>query len=302
MTKKRNPGAGGSAHGAGTASHDNVPSLSTSGHDAATPLLDHPLAELFPPLEGEAFDALVADIKAHGLIEPITTFEEKILDGRNRHRACLQAGVDPVFVPYLDDDPAAFVISMNLKRRHLTAEQKRDVIAKLLAKNPAKSDRQIAEAVKASPSTVGSVRARLEAKGHVSNLDTRTDKRGRAQPARKPPKTKPAEAAPEATVVPEATAEQVALLQIRHEEQEPRLQITTMEEAIAALLAAFDVWLGMFKAKHATALEMENAYEAVRLEMIGRLSATRKEAEVITPSAAHDDIPEFLLRSSRGVS
>ena len=45
MTKKRNPGAGGSAHGVGITSHDNVPSLSTSNRDAATTLQDHPLAD-----------------------------------------------------------------------------------------------------------------------------------------------------------------------------------------------------------------------------------------------------------------
>jgi ParB-like chromosome segregation protein Spo0J len=46
----------------------------------------HALANIFPPLEGEDFDALVADIKAHGLHEPVVLFEDKILDGRNRYR------------------------------------------------------------------------------------------------------------------------------------------------------------------------------------------------------------------------
>src|SRR6516164_8999495 len=46
-----------------------------------------------------------------------------------------------------------------------------------------KSDRQIAETVKASPTTVGTVRAEMEAKGDVSKLDTRRDSKGREQPA-----------------------------------------------------------------------------------------------------------------------
>jgi hypothetical protein len=84
-----------------------------------------------------------------------------------------------------DVDPWAYVISANLYRRHLTAEQKRDLIAKLIKATPEKSDRQIAETVKASPTTVGTVRVEMEATGDVSKLATRTDSKGRKQPARK---------------------------------------------------------------------------------------------------------------------
>jgi hypothetical protein len=51
--------------------------------------------------------------------------------------------------------------------------------------NPEKSDRQIAKTVKVSPTTVGTVRTKMEAKGDVSKLDTREDTKGRRQPARK---------------------------------------------------------------------------------------------------------------------
>jgi hypothetical protein len=83
-------------------------------------------------------------------------------------------------------DPYEFVLSINLHRRHLAAEQKRELIAKLLKATPDKSDRQIAEQTKTSPTTVGTVRAKLETTGEVSKLDTRTDKKGVEQPAAKP--------------------------------------------------------------------------------------------------------------------
>jgi N6-adenosine-specific RNA methylase IME4/ParB-like chromosome segregation protein Spo0J len=95
------------------------------------PLNFHPLATLFPLLEGEEFDALVADIKAHGVHEPIVLYGGKILDGRNRYRACGAAGVEPTFAVYQGDDPVAYVVSLNLRRRHLSESQRAMAAAKL---------------------------------------------------------------------------------------------------------------------------------------------------------------------------
>jgi DNA-binding Lrp family transcriptional regulator len=84
-----------------------------------------------------------------------------------------------------DVDPYEFVVSANIHRRHLTTEQRLELVDKFVKANPEKSDRQIAETVKASPTTVGKRRARLEKSGDVSTVDTRQDKRGRQQPAKK---------------------------------------------------------------------------------------------------------------------
>jgi N6-adenosine-specific RNA methylase IME4 len=87
----------------------------------------HRLANIFPLLEGAAFDELVADIQANGQREPITILDGEILDGRNRYRACRATGIKPQavdFRPDVDGAPLAFVISKNLKRRHLDESQR----------------------------------------------------------------------------------------------------------------------------------------------------------------------------------
>jgi N6-adenosine-specific RNA methylase IME4/ParB-like chromosome segregation protein Spo0J len=91
----------------------------------------HPYADLFPLLEGEEFEALVADIKASGLRQPIVEYEGLILDGRNRYRACSVAGVECPAVNFDGDDPLAFVISQNVRRRHLNDRQRMMIAAKL---------------------------------------------------------------------------------------------------------------------------------------------------------------------------
>ncbi len=91
----------------------------------------HELANLFPWIEDARFDELVASIKQNGLLEPIWTLDGKILDGRNRYKACYEAGVTPITRPYEGDDPLGFVIAMNLNRRHLDESQRSMVAAKI---------------------------------------------------------------------------------------------------------------------------------------------------------------------------
>jgi N6-adenosine-specific RNA methylase IME4 len=94
----------------------------------------HPLANLFPLIEGAEFDELVADIKANGLREEVVVWQGEVLDGRNRYRACVAAEIEPrlsYFRPELHGDALAYVISKNLKRRHLNESQRAMVAAKI---------------------------------------------------------------------------------------------------------------------------------------------------------------------------
>lgn len=92
----------------------------------------HEYAGIFPLLEGREFTELCNDIKANGQREPIWVYEGKILDGRNRFRACTAVGVTPRTAPYAGDDPLAFVLSLNLHRRHLS-ESQRGMVAAAIA-------------------------------------------------------------------------------------------------------------------------------------------------------------------------
>lgn len=91
----------------------------------------HPLADIFPLIDGQAYSDLIADIIKHGVREPVWLYEGQILDGRNRWRAAKVAGVECETREYEGDDPAGFVVSLNLHRRHLSESQRAMVAAKL---------------------------------------------------------------------------------------------------------------------------------------------------------------------------
>jgi len=98
---------------------------------AKSTLRFHSLADIFPLLNGSEFEKLTDSVAESGLREPIRLYEGKILDGRNRYRACLAAGVEPWFEEYTGDDPLAYVIDLNVLRRHLNESQRAMVAARL---------------------------------------------------------------------------------------------------------------------------------------------------------------------------
>jgi hypothetical protein len=89
-----------------------------------------------------------------------------------------------------DETPESYVRSANIRRRHLTAEQKREAIANLLKANPEKSrsSGSIAAEVGVSHHTVEAVRTEMQSTGQIAQLPKRVGKDGkpRKQPASKP--------------------------------------------------------------------------------------------------------------------
>ena len=98
----------------------------------------HPVADIFPLMGEVEFGELAEDIRENGLLEPIWVYcsgdsEERIIDGRNRYLACERVGVVPAFRRYsgVDSGLVAFVLSLNLRRRHLSESQRAMVAARV---------------------------------------------------------------------------------------------------------------------------------------------------------------------------
>lgn len=86
----------------------------------------HEVANIFPMMQGDEFDALKTDIAANGLREAIWLHPDgRIIDGRNRYLACCELGLDPHYRTWDGyGSLVAFVVSLNLHRRHLDAGQR----------------------------------------------------------------------------------------------------------------------------------------------------------------------------------
>lgn len=79
----------------------------------------HPIADVWPMMDEAKLAELADDIRKNGQLVPVWLYEGKILDGRNRWAACKIACVEPKTKEYTGDEPTAFAVSMNDRRRHM---------------------------------------------------------------------------------------------------------------------------------------------------------------------------------------
>lgn len=93
----------------------------------------HPVANIFPLMEGRPFEDLCDSIQQNGLMEGIWIYKGQIIDGRNRYRACRETGVEARFRAYEGEeaDLVGFVVALNLHRRHLSESQRAMVAANI---------------------------------------------------------------------------------------------------------------------------------------------------------------------------
>jgi ParB-like chromosome segregation protein Spo0J len=92
---------------------------------------NHPIADVWPMMDEAKLAELADDIRKNGQLVPVWLYEGKILDGRNRWAACKIAGVEPKTKEYAGDEPTAFAVSLNDRRRHMNKGSLAAVAAEL---------------------------------------------------------------------------------------------------------------------------------------------------------------------------
>jgi len=148
----------------------------------------HELCLLFPQASDEDYDSLVGSMKTHGFMrdqaiilyyEPTSVVDPeqrsetpKVLDGRNRLTAALDAGVTPKFLEYVGEDALGFVLARNLARRHLSSGQRAALGSKLatlgvganqFTKGPAVTQKEAAKKADTNETNIAKFRAVQEA-------------------------------------------------------------------------------------------------------------------------------------------
>jgi len=164
-----------------------------------------PFVDLLPPLHPEEREALKASIEQRGTIAvPIVVDEDNnVIDGHNRLQIAAElqlADVPTKVVTGLSpDERRALALTLNVDRRHLSREQRRELIAQVLMADPTRSNNRIAAETKADHKTVGDVREHLVSTGEIPQLDTTIGKDGKKRRAKRGARRATAPAASQAS-------------------------------------------------------------------------------------------------------
>ncbi len=103
------------------------------------PMAVHDVAKMLPTLHAKARKELRDDIQANGIKVPVLVNKAKdtILDGRNRWQIAYELGFTPDQVPLevfkgKDEEIPGAILSHNLFQRHLTEDQRVQLVDKIL--------------------------------------------------------------------------------------------------------------------------------------------------------------------------
>jgi ParB-like chromosome segregation protein Spo0J len=271
--------------------HDPHPELSSPACgfvfvlEAVVDWTMHSYAGLFPLMDDAELQELADDIKEHGLRDPVVRDHHgRIIDGRNRLIACERAGVEPTCEDKQFDTDAevlAYVISVNLQRRHLT-ESQRGMLAAKIATIKHGGDRRSSDFQDANVH----FETPLDQAADLVNVSRRTAAHGRKVVAKG---TARLQEAVEAGTIPISTAAEVAELP-EHEQEQVVSDPTPRERARVAARTAREAK----KAKRSLAKEESNSPDMKeRLELRTAIHAQMDElwdAMIGDPNIGPDEI------------
>jgi ParB-like chromosome segregation protein Spo0J len=120
--------------------------------------------------------ALEAFVTATGPVLPIIADEQgNIIDGHRCYRIYQKLNIKEVFVTILkdltDEQKRHLAVSLNVHRRHLTVDQKKEIARRLLKENPRLSARYLGRLVGVAHRTAQDVKTAMIAGGEIPHLD-----------------------------------------------------------------------------------------------------------------------------------
>lgn len=144
-----------------------------------------------PPLSSDEYEELKADIQARGVLVPVEYDEHgSILDGHHRVQICEELGITEwprvVRLGLSEAGKLTHARQLNLARRHLDRQQKRELIAQQLRETPQLSNRQIARDLGCDDKTVATVREEMVSGAEIPHLETRVGSDGKEYPNSQP--------------------------------------------------------------------------------------------------------------------
>ena len=120
--------------------------------------------QVMPPLSSEEYQELHDDIKVNGVLEPIHVDEEGVvIDGHHRSKIANELGIPCPVITHDDLDDAgkrSLAFTLNLKRRHLSREQRQALTVESLRLDPMASNSTHAQRTGMSDKTVKKIRER----------------------------------------------------------------------------------------------------------------------------------------------
>lgn len=143
--------------------------------------------QVMPPLSTDEYAELKSDIQRRGVMVPIEYDEQgNVLDGHHRLQICAELGIKDfpkvIRAGMTEEEKRTHARKLNMARRQLTATQRRQIVQDQIQETPEKSDRQIAEGIGVSNSTVSYQRKKMVESGQVCESHTSNGADGKQYP------------------------------------------------------------------------------------------------------------------------